>query len=56
VIGYFRPWLQLWAEQRGITAIEYSLIAGVLVVTIVLGFQALMTDLSDSFSNIGGSL
>jgi Flp pilus assembly pilin Flp len=53
---YLRPWLALWSEQRAVTTLEYALIAGVLVATILIGFNVFASDLSNSFSNIGGSL
>ena len=46
---YLRPWLALWSEQRAVTALEYALIAGVLVATILIGFNVFASDLSNSF-------
>ena len=56
MIEYVKTWLSLKADRRAVTALEYGLIAGVIVVTILAGFQVLATDLSNKFSNIGGSL
>ena len=46
----------LCLDNDAVTALEYALIAGVLVATIVIGFNTYMTDLSSAFSNIGSSL
>jgi Flp pilus assembly pilin Flp len=53
---YLRLWLALRCDHRAITALEYALIAGIIVVTIVIGFGILTTDLSNKFSAVGGSL
>jgi Flp pilus assembly pilin Flp len=34
-------WMTLRADQRGVTAVEYAVIAGIVVVTFGLGFTAL---------------
>ena len=51
-----RVWLSLKADRRAVTALEYGLIAGVIVATIAVGFALLANDLSTKFSDIGGSL
>lgn len=47
---------RLYRDDRGITALEYALIAGIIVVTVVVGFTSLGDALSTKFSSIGGSL
>lgn len=42
--------------RRAVTALEYGLIAGVIVATIAVGFTILANDLSSQFENIGNSL
>jgi Flp pilus assembly pilin Flp len=49
-------WLTLKADRRAVTALEYGLIAGVIVATIAVGFAILANDLSSQFGAIGGSL
>jgi Flp pilus assembly pilin Flp len=49
-------WSRLKADGRGVTALEYGLIAGVIVAVVALGFGVLATDLSNEFAGIGGSL
>jgi Flp pilus assembly pilin Flp len=34
-------WMTLRADQRGVTAVEYAVIAGIVVVTFGVGFTAL---------------
>ncbi len=53
---FLEPWLALLPDRRAVTALEYALIAGVLVATILIGFNVFASDLSNKFSNIGGSL
>jgi Flp pilus assembly pilin Flp len=43
-------------DRRAVTALEYGLIAGVIVAVIVLGFHSLANSESTSFSTIGGKL
>jgi pilus assembly protein Flp/PilA len=47
---------RLGRDRRAVTALEYALIAGIIVATILVGFTALSNALSNQFSNIGGSL
>jgi Flp pilus assembly pilin Flp len=56
VLQYVTLWLKLKTDQRAVTALEYGLIAGVIVATIAVGFALLANDLSQQFSNIGNSI
>jgi Flp pilus assembly pilin Flp len=56
VLQYATTWLKLQADRRAVTALEYGLIAGVIVATIAVGFSLLANDLSQQFANIGNSL
>ena len=38
---YCKTWLELKTDKRAVTALEYGLIAGVLVATIIVGFGLL---------------
>jgi Flp pilus assembly pilin Flp len=56
VLQYATTWLKLRADRRAVTALEYGLIAGVIVATIAVGFALLANDLSQQFANIGNSI
>jgi pilus assembly protein Flp/PilA len=53
---YLLTWLQLKTDRRAVTALEYGLIAGIVVAVIVLGFKGLANSLSTKFVSIGSSL
>ena len=48
--------LCLSRDRRAVTMLEYALIAGIIVGTIIVGFTSLGGALSNQFTNIGGSL
>lgn len=56
MIEFVKTWLALKSDRRAVTALEYGLIAGVIVATIAVGFNTLGTDLSAKFTSIAGSL
>jgi pilus assembly protein Flp/PilA len=56
VLQYCTLWLKLKSDRRAVTALEYGLIAGVIVATIMVGFSLLANDLSQQFENIGNSV
>jgi Flp pilus assembly pilin Flp len=45
-------WMILRADKRGVTAVEYAVIAGIVVVTFGAGFTALGTTLKTFLSGI----
>jgi pilus assembly protein Flp/PilA len=49
-------WLQMKLDRRAVTALEYGLIAGVIVATILVGFNVLANNVSTKFSSVGGHL
>jgi len=49
-------WLAVTADRRAVTALEYGLIAGMIVATIAVGFTGLAGALSKQFITIGGNL
>ncbi len=53
---YVVTWLQLKADRRAVTALEYGLIASVIVAIIMVGFRVMANSLSSKFVAIGGSL
>jgi Flp pilus assembly pilin Flp len=56
MIVYLLIWLRLQADRRALTALEYGLIAGVIIATIAVGFSLLANNASGKFSGIGHSL
>jgi Flp pilus assembly pilin Flp len=56
MIEYAKTWLELKFDRRAVTALEYGLIAGVIVATIAVGFSILAGNLSTKFSSIGAGL
>jgi Flp pilus assembly pilin Flp len=53
MICHVAIWLQLKLDRRAVTALEYGLIAGVIVATIMVGFKLLANSTSGKFSTIG---
>jgi Flp pilus assembly pilin Flp len=49
-------WLQLAVERRAVTALEYGLIAGIVVAIIMVGFRFMANSLSSKFVAVGTSL
>ena len=56
MILYVVTWLQLAADRRAVTALEYGLIAGIVVAIVTVGFRLMANSLSSKFVSIGGSL
>lgn len=48
--------VRMVADERGVTAIEYGLIAALVAVVCIVAWQLLGTSLSTSFSNVAGSV
>ena len=53
---YLITWLSLKTDRRGVTALEYGLIAAVIAGTVVVGFGTLGTNLSAAFTSIAGKV
>jgi Flp pilus assembly pilin Flp len=53
---YVKTWLEIKTDKRAVTALEYGLIAGVLVVTVLVGFNTLGSGMLTKFTNIKTSL
>ena len=49
-------WAAFKADRRAVTALEYGLIAGVIVATVAVGFSLLANGLSTRFQDVGSSL
>ena len=56
MINYIKLWVSLKTDRRAVTALEYGLIAGVIVATIAVGFSLLANNLSSEFVEIGDNL
>lgn len=54
--AYLLTWLQLKTDCRAVTALEYGLIAGIIVAVITLGFTSLAGALSTKFVSVGTHL
>lgn len=46
----------LCCDRRAVTALEYALIAGIIVATVVIGFTTLSNAVSNQFNSVGSSL
>jgi Flp pilus assembly pilin Flp len=53
---YIATWLQLKADRRALTSLEYGLVGSVLAATVAVGFRLLANNASSKFGAIGGSL
>ena len=47
---------RFWADEEGVTAIEYGLLAALIAVVIIAGAALVGTNLNILFSDIGGCL
>jgi Flp pilus assembly pilin Flp len=56
MIDYIKTWAALRTDRRAVTALEYAMIAGVIVATVAVGFGVIASDVKTQFSTLGGSL
>jgi Flp pilus assembly pilin Flp len=56
VLEFLKLYLLIRHDRRAVTALEYGLLASVLIGSIWIGFQAMGNAMSNKFSGIGGSL
>jgi pilus assembly protein Flp/PilA len=56
MLDYARTWLALRFDKRGVTAMEYGLIAALIAVAIIAAVQAVGTNLAGTFNFIAGKL
>ena len=56
MIEYLKLLRVLYGDRRGVTALEYALIAGVLATVLVTAFNALGGDLTAAFAKIGAAV
>ncbi len=52
MIEYFKVWLQLKADRRAVTALEYGLIAALIAVAIISGASTLGGNIGKAFNDI----
>ena len=51
-----KAWLTLATDRRGVTALEYAMMAGIVVAVIAVGFGVFASDITAQFSSLGGNL
>ncbi len=61
MLDYTKTWLALrgitlFNDKRGVTALEYGLIATLIAVAIIAGVSAVGTNLNTVFKNLSGNL
>ncbi|HET7883980.1 MAG TPA: Flp family type IVb pilin [Acetobacteraceae bacterium] len=56
MLEYVRTWLALRSDKRGVTAMEYGLIAALIAVVIIGGVSQIGTNLNALFEKIAGNL
>jgi pilus assembly protein Flp/PilA len=56
MFSYVTTWLRLKADCRGVTAIEYGMIAALIAVVIAVTVTTLGATLSGEFTTINGDL
>ena len=56
MLEYMRIWLALRSDERGVTAMEYGLIAALIAVVIIGGVSAIGTKLEATFQAVAAAL
>jgi|GEM_PF-2147387 len=56
MFDHIKSVLSFVSDRRGVTALEFAMIAGIVVAVIAVGFGAFATSLTGQFSTLGGSL
>jgi Flp pilus assembly pilin Flp len=56
MLEFIKTWVELKTDRRAVTALEYALIAGVIVATVLVGFNVLAGDMSNKFNSIGAAI
>jgi pilus assembly protein Flp/PilA len=56
MMNYMKVWTKLKADRRGVTAMEYGIIAGLLALVIVTGLTVAGPQLGNIFTKIGTDL
>jgi len=56
MFAYLMTWMQLKTDRRGVTAIEYGLIASLIAVVIIVAVTAVGTALTGIFTAVSTAL
>lgn len=56
MLAFIKTWAALRTDRRAVTALEYAMIAGVVVAVIAVGFGVFAGDLNAKFNAIGTSI
>lgn len=56
MLDYARTWLALRFDKRGVTAMEYGLIAALIAVVIIAGLTTVGTQLNAKFNTIAAAI
>ena len=56
MLAFIKTWAALRTDRRAVTALEYAMIAGVVVAVITVGFTVFTTDLNAKFNAIGAAI
>lgn len=56
MLAYLNTWMLLTADRRGVTAMEYGLIAALVAVVIITGVGLVGTNLAATFTTISGKI
>jgi pilus assembly protein Flp/PilA len=56
MLDYARTWLAVRFDKRGVTAMEYGLIASLIAVVIITAVTSIGTKLDTTFTTISGAL
>ncbi len=56
MVEYMRTWLALRTDKRGVTAMEYGLIAALIAVVIIGAVTTIGTNLTATFTTIAGKI
>jgi pilus assembly protein Flp/PilA len=56
MVEYLKAWLELKSDRRGVTMLEYGLIAALIAAVCVGAITTFGTDLSGVFNTVSGSI
>jgi pilus assembly protein Flp/PilA len=56
MVEYLKVWLELKSDRRGVTMLEYGLIAALIAAVCVGAVTTLGTTLSNTFTSVTGSI
>ncbi|MGA3402010.1 MAG: Flp family type IVb pilin [Acetobacteraceae bacterium] len=56
MVEHLKAWLALKTDRRGVTMLEYGLIAALIAAVCVGAVTTLGTDISNTFSAVAGSI